>query len=549
MTDVKAHIPRLLFATCLVFFLTGSTPDSPGDRPALPVITETMQVNIVNVDVVVTRKDGTVVNGLTKDDFVLVENGQPREISNFAEYTGEATEAEKRRDPSRARTIVFFVERLRLPQFEKERFVDMLRTSARNVVRRGDSAAVVLWDGASTVRVEFTDDLDSIEALLTTLLHGGATRFQGEREETVRGSEIDEDERQRRVSVQQEGKTLSIAAAPSQAIIERYGDLETITEITRMKRRVNAINAAIQTMAGADGKKVLIVAAERLGEIGGGDRITEDQGSDYSSQEFRARMSGGNLVDSVVRNANAAGVTIYPVYPGGRPVRLLSGGREYLTVIGEMASLQKVARETGGVEATGSGELATLLHTVASDMNAYYSLAYRIEATRADRKRQIMVKAKDPKLVVRSRRSYVEKSDQTRMKDRLMAALVRSTNDSMFSIEAQLGNPRDGKQRRVGRVPLQVRIPIGALTVVPENGTNVGVFSVYVVSGSGGEDISALRRQTQRFEISEADIANAVSGHFTYAVDLVVNQKADRIAVGVIDELSKSYGVARVTLR
>ncbi|HEX8411953.1 MAG TPA: hypothetical protein VF883_24100, partial [Thermoanaerobaculia bacterium] len=70
-----------------------------------------------------------------------------------------------------------------------------------------------------------------------------------------------------------------------------------------------------------------------------------------------------------------------------------------------------------------------------------------------------------------------------------------------------------------------------------------------VVSGSGGEDMSALRRQTQRFEISEADIANAVSGHFTYAVDLVVNQKADRIAVGVIDELSKSYGVARVTVR
>ena len=543
MSDVKAHIPRLLLALSLVLLLTGSTTD----RPPAPVISETIQINLVNVDVVVTRKDGTVVNGLTKDDFVLLENGQPREISNFAEYTAEAAEGEKKRDPSRTRTIVFFVERLRLAQFEKERFVEMLRTAARNVVRRGDNAAVVLWDGASFVRVEFTDDLDSIDALLTTLLQGGATRYQGERQELVREVEIEQYERE--TATFPENKIVNAAVAPAPVVVERFGDLETITEISRMKRRVNAINAAIQTMAASEGKKILVVATERLGEIGGGDRITEDAGNDYASQEFRARMSSGNLIDSIVHNANAAGVTIYPVFPGGRPVRLLSGGLEYLTVINEMASLQKVARQTGGVDAAGLGELVKLLDTVENDLSAYYSLAYRIETTRADRKRQIAVKTKDPKLVVRSRRSYVEKSDQTRMKDRLLAALVRSTNDSMFVIEAQLGNPRDGKQRRVGRLPLQVRIPIGALTVVPENGTNVGVFSVYVVSGSGGEDISALGRQTQRFEISEADIANAVSGHFTYALDLVVNQKADRIAVGVIDELSKSYGVARVTLR
>lgn len=538
-------IPRLVLAASLLFLLTGAAPRGP----LVPSLGETIQVNIVNVDVIVTRRDGTPVHGLTKDDFVLIENGQPRPISNFAEYHSEEADTGARRDPSRSRTLVFFIERPRLPRFEKVRFVDALRATARSVIRRGDSAAVVLWDGASSVHVEFTDDLNTIDGMLASLVDGReSARFQGQREELVRESEIEELEREAS-TLEDENVVVNVAVTPIPVTVERFGDLETITEITRMKRRVNAINAAINSMAGAEGKKVLLLSTERLGEIGGGDRVIEDSGSDYASQEFRARMGSGNLTDSIVHNANAAGVTVYPIYPGGRPVRLLSGGLEYLTVINEMASLEKVARETGGVEAAGSNELMKLMRVVEDDVREYYSLAYRIETTRADRKRQLLVRTKDPKLVVRSRRSYIEKSDQTRMKDRLMAALVRSTNDSMFSIEAQLGNAKDLKNRRIGRVPLQVRIPIGALTVVPENGTNVGVFSVYVVSGSGGEDISALRRQTQRFEIAPTDMADAVSGHFTYAVDLVVNHKADRIAVGVIDEVSKSYAVARVALR
>jgi VWFA-related protein len=538
---VKAHVPRLLLAASLFAFLTGATPK----RPLIPSLGETIQINIVNVDVIVTQKDGTPVRGLTREDFILLENGQPRDISNFAEYQEEAT-TDKRRDPEKTRTVVFFVERPKMARFEREKFVETLRQTARNIVRRGDSAAVVLWDGASSARVDFTDDLKVIDGLLSSVLTGRTYRGD-EREELVRESEIEELERS--AATIPEDQILQVAVTPIPVVVERFGDLETITEVTRMKRRVNAINAAINSMAGAEGKKVLFLATERLGEIGGGERLVEDSGTDYATQEFRARMNSGTLVDTIVNNANAAGVTIYPVYPAGRPVRLLSGGLEYLTVINEMSSLERVARETGGVEASGNTELARAIRIMEADVESYYSLAYRIETERADRKRQIAVKTKDPKLVVRARRSYIEKSDQTRMRDRLMAALVRSTNDSMFSIEAQLGNPKQQRQRRIGRVPLQVRIPIGALTVVPENGTNVGVFSVYIVSGAGGEDISALRRQTQRFEIDAAQLADAVSGHFTYAVDLVLNDKADRVAVGVVDEVSKSYAVARVTVR
>src|SRR6185436_10511244 len=44
---------------------------------------ESVNVNVVNVDVYVTDKSGQRVNGLTKDDFEITEDGRAVTISNF----------------------------------------------------------------------------------------------------------------------------------------------------------------------------------------------------------------------------------------------------------------------------------------------------------------------------------------------------------------------------------------------------------------------------------------------------------------------------------
>ena len=65
------------------------------------------------------------------------------------------------------------------------------------------------------------------------------------------------------------------------------------------------------------------------------------------------------------------------------------------------------------------------------------------------------------------------------------------------------------------------------------------------MASAGGHEMSPLSQQTRRFEIEPAETA---SGHFTYNFDLLVNRKTDRLAVGVLDELSKSYSVLRVAM-
>ncbi|MGH9424570.1 MAG: hypothetical protein ACRD3J_31645, partial [Thermoanaerobaculia bacterium] len=49
---------------------------------------ESIEVRVVNVDVVVRDRAGKPVTGLTKDAFEIYENGQKREITNLYEVTG-----------------------------------------------------------------------------------------------------------------------------------------------------------------------------------------------------------------------------------------------------------------------------------------------------------------------------------------------------------------------------------------------------------------------------------------------------------------------------
>ena len=80
-----------------VALLPGTFAQTPTAQPAtdIPKLVENIDVRVINVDVVVTDKKGTVITGLNKDDFEIFENGVPKPISNFyAVEGGRPTDAE-----------------------------------------------------------------------------------------------------------------------------------------------------------------------------------------------------------------------------------------------------------------------------------------------------------------------------------------------------------------------------------------------------------------------------------------------------------------------
>ncbi len=62
------------------------TPLAAGDDPSL--FFDTVDVYVVNVEVIVTDKDGKPATGLTRDDFEIYEDGEPVEVANFFAVEG-----------------------------------------------------------------------------------------------------------------------------------------------------------------------------------------------------------------------------------------------------------------------------------------------------------------------------------------------------------------------------------------------------------------------------------------------------------------------------
>ncbi len=91
-----------------------------------------------------------------------------------------------------------------------------------------------------------------------------------------------------------------------------------------------------------------------------------------------------------------------------------------------------------------------------------------------------------------------------------------------------------------------MRIPIKALTLLPPGNKHSGAFTVYAITGGMLGEVSEVTRRTQTFDIPAADLQRALAGHFTYNFDVIVSVRTREIAVGVLDEVSKTYGLVTV---
>ncbi|HYK05652.1 MAG TPA: VWA domain-containing protein [Thermoanaerobaculia bacterium] len=528
---------RQLLAVCFLAAFTLTAQQTPR-------VGETVEVSIVNVDVVVTDRKGNRVRGLTKDDFQVLENGRLQAVSNFAEYAaddpdarvGVAGSAEAGREK---RTFLIFFEKMQLTGFGADAITEALKKAVAEVVRPGDTVSVVYWSRYEIEHFDVGDDPVKIASAIDFLNRKAKTIRLDEREQFM------QDERERGELL----RDAPFASEPDSEVGRLTGSHLTSNFYLQraygeMTLRVAAINAAINSIAGIDGRKVFFLATHRLGEVAGGEFVFA-AGADTVPSHLRSMYGTGRLLQSITDNANAAGVTIYPVFPAGLEG---SAGSDYQTLINEKVTLQKIAEKTGGISAAGSQDVVELLPRLASDVGNYYSLAYRVGSDGTDRARDIAVKTRNPEYVVRARTQFVEKSDDTRMRDRLKAALFRSNPESQIGISVQAGKAK--RSRGAYTVPVEVKIPIRQLTMLRRDDVrkHAGRFSVYIGVATELNELSDVTQKTQPFEVTAAQLKRALGSHFTYEMDVEVTGKSKYLAVGVFDEVGRTYGLQRIEL-
>ncbi|HYK05653.1 MAG TPA: VWA domain-containing protein [Thermoanaerobaculia bacterium] len=513
-----------------------------------PRLGETVEVSIVNVDVVVTDAKGNRVRGLTKDDFQIFENGKPQPVSNFAEYASDDPEArvsvaggaEPVAPPQRAkRTLLIFFEEMQLTGFAADAIAAALKKTVDAVIGPGDAVSVVYWTPHSIQHFDPGGDRAKIATTIDFLNKKAKSARLDERADAL------EDMANRRDLLEMSTAGRQGASAPQMTGADRGPNLAMLMAYNKMMTRVGAINSAINSIAGIEGKKIAILATRRLGEVAGAEFVYHD-GVMMMPQVLRDLYGTEHLMQSIIDNANAAGVTVYPLYPIG--LEGIGTGADFLTLQNETHTHTKIAEKTGGKSAAGQQNIVDLLPQIASDASNYYSLAYRVQSDGTDRKRDIAVKARNPEYVVRSRTQFVEKSDDTRMRDRLKATLFRSAqDDAAISIAVQAGQAKKG--RRTYTVPVTVKIPVRQLTMLKQGANkHAGKFSVYIGVASALNDLSDVTRKTQPYEVTAAQMKQALATHFTYELDVEVKGDSKYLAVGVFDEVGRTYGLQRIEL-
>jgi len=526
-------------------------------RPSeLPKLVESIDVKVIDVDVVVTDKKGTPITGLTKDDFELFENGQPKLISNFYEVQGKkatnvsiippgsetpvTTVPAEEMNENLRRRVIFYIDNLSLMPFNRNRVFKDMKEFAKTVLRPGDEAMVATYNRSMKIRANFTRDPVQIQQTLDVIAGESALGV------TNRGERRDVESRINDA----DSYDMAIGAARQYAQSVEHD----------LRQSIESLKGLMATLAGVEGKKILVLTTEGFQMQPGREMFylidevaREKQWPQGGTMLEGMGFNSSSLIESLAKTANANGITLYTLHAGGLAAamegNLAENNRPIPFAVTQAAlsnsteSLQVLAEMTGGIAAINTNNFSGAFKNIIRDLDSYYSLGYRAGTERVDRQRSLRVRVKNKNYLVRSRQSFVEKSTFAEMSDRVIANLLYKTKSNDLGIRVKINTPV--AQEDLFRVPVEVQIPMENLTLLQQGESFVGGFTVYVAVANKDSDMSDVAQKQQQIRVPPADMQKIKGKYYTYVLDLLMERGVNRVSIGVVDDVSNVTGFDR----
>lgn len=534
---------------------------------------EIVEVRVTNVDVIVTGKDGKPVSGLTRDDFEVLEDGVPQEVTNFLEVveppvatlTAEATAdgataaapvAAPGSDPRR-RIVTVFIDNAVLEPHRRNIVLPHLSKFMRESVRPGDEVMLTVWSSGLRVTLEPTGDMAAIEdgiARLAAWTTSGGTP----------GDEREQFERDVSNLINLYANRNPPEKPPVSQVLALARSL-SMRRSHEMRQKIEALKSVMSAMRGSDGRKVMVLVTEALTTNPGDesfyyissirDQFEGGQSAPIENEAQSFAISG--LVEEIANAANSSGVTMYAVDARGlgagfndvdasKNIRV--GYRTTVVPETSLTTLKAVADLTGGTAFVGTSNWKLAFDTIAADLRTYYSLGYRTSGERRDRMKKVEVrlKKKEKGQHVRVRREVLERSIGSEMADAVAAQLFRAAATNDLAIEATAGPSALGRADTVV-VPLTITIPTEQLTLVPEGEDLTGSFSVYAAFLRSDGAVGHAAQPAQRFRFPAASLDRR--RQITVKLDVSMDARTTGVAIGVMDEMSRVTGFTSVQLQ
>ena len=441
--------------------------------------TESIDVNVIEVDAVVLNAQGKPVPGLTRNDFELRVGGRRRPISNFYEVNRAVRKPEEtavaRRD-----YLVLFIDDLHLDQHEKKRALDALRKFVSQHVHAGTAAMLVASDGNVRILERFTEDASAIARVIDAFERRPAHVSEYERERRDVLNYIDQVRREC-----QDPKHIDCNPETIPQRIESLAQLEQ----GMVDRTINALDHVAAAVSGLDGRRVLVYVSDGLPMQPGAEIFQY-----FKPEEF---MTPGNIVtmrilqqsqpldamksnlssrfQAFARQTALAGVQFFAI--DARGVRGFDEGIESSAASSRLdsslirsnlhAPIQLLADETGGQAIIDENDMEIAFAKLDEHLSSYYSLGFRTD--NSHREEDITVNVKRRGLTVRAAKHVRQRSGREQMADRVRAALYARIED----------NPLDARIAllpSVGSLKVTIRVPIPKLSILPGESTSFAVF-------------------------------------------------------------------------
>ncbi|PYQ29941.1 MAG: hypothetical protein DMF56_09450 [Acidobacteria bacterium] len=492
---------------------------------------EKLDVRLHSVDVIVTDAKGDHAGGLTANDFDILENGVPQKITNFAEYA-EKPAAEAAADPLPPRHFAVFIDEMTLHPVTRRRLVASIHQLIDRILRVGDELMIVRPASSGT----FTSDRAAIDTALAKAMEDSKLDLQSPRV-------IDD---QRFVN---SIRSMNLSKA-SRLMAERQRQ--------KIEQRLGTIRAAVTTLSELPGRKFVIVVTESLPAQPGREGCAIGNHVAKAAPDVPGEYMRADYVDltpefqDIARTASANGITIYgfqpevgspvaPVDTAGHPdagaARALANSEDGMNVLTEL---------TGGTWYRGDTRADDVMRQVALDMQSYYSLAYHTQGQLETALRVEVRVRNHPELHVRTRSETINKSPRRELTDRVVSSLIAASPRNDLGINAHpAGSKRNGK---LVSTTVDVVIPIEKLTFEEENGVHRARFTVhYAISGERLDFVSGVDRE-QLVEIPDTDWERARSQQWTHSLHFNTRLGPHRLAVGVLDSSSMTWGINALTI-
>jgi len=587
------RVVAALFACALLPLSLHADP-----RDDLETFSDRLTVRLVEVEVLVSDRDGVAVHGLVAEDFELLVDEEPVPLSHFVaptprrrpaapttratEAAGESTAPTAEKTPQDSTSLVIYLDLAYLRPGELRDLAEPLQIFLASQLAAGSRLTLMAADrGLETLRAlqaPLPPLLPIFDQIATRIGRGERLRQEYDDIRNTIARTLDDEEFDPLLD-RQPNRGLRLLMAR----IENFADsAHREAEITTAQLRF-----LTSSLAGLPGRKMVLYVGGRMPLDAGrtladawqrafGPGSTRRINTANSGQPTATAApsavfqfdvvpaldlpdTGAELFSTLATEASSQGVVFYTFDASrggsGSGLSLAQGDGALEAVTGtdwDFSSTQRAGHQralatlavgSGGKTLGGRRDLAALLEVMGGHLEGGYLLAFEPPPSAEEEPRRLRIRLRNGKLdlLLQYRHFFRHRPPDREAADRTLTALLLHATqpppENPLELTLEVGERRKDVEGE-DRLPITLRVPFSRLALNTETWAHSGQLSIFFTAGGLKKGTLPVRKAVLPLRVANEQLLEAFGRQVEYQLEVELPEGADAVAVSVRDDLA-----------